>query len=219
MSTTDLVVHGNLADRIQYAKAMAESSLLPEAYRKQPANVLLAVEMADALGIAPMQAINGISVIKGKPTMSAELMRALVLRAGHQLRVDVLTDQGCRMLAARKEWPDDVQAFEFTIADAQKAGLASSDTYKRHPKAMLLARCTSLACRAVFPDVVAGMGYTPDEIRHEEPVRAVATERLMPAPAAPDVHVKALTSTEVPGVMVDEDGVLWEPEDTPDGAA
>jgi hypothetical protein len=204
MTTNEVAVRDALADRIHYAKALAESSLLPEAYRKQPANVLLAVEMADALGIAPMQAINGISVIKGKPTMSAELMRALVLRAGHQLRVDVLTEQGCRVLAARKEWPDDVQAFEFTMADAQKAGLASSDTYKRHPKAMLLARATSLACRAVFPDVVAGMAYTPDEVAEHAPVRAVVTERLMPpAPEKP-----ALEATEVPGVVVDEDGVM-----------
>lgn len=201
MTSNEIAHRDPLADRIIYAKALAEASLLPESYRKQPANVLVAIETADALGISAMQALQGITVIKGKMTMSAELMRALVLRAGHQLRVDVLTETECRMVAARREWPDDVQAFTFTMSDAQRAGLATSDTYKRHPKAMLLARATSLACRAVFPDVIAGVSYAPDEVEHDEPPRRVTTERLLPA--QPE-----LQPTDVPGVVVDEDGVM-----------
>ena len=164
--STDIqpVVVRDLDQQVQHAKLLAEASLLPDAYRKQPANILVAMEMADSLGISLTQAINGISVIKGKPSMSAEMMRALVMRAGHRIKIDASTDKGCRILAARKEWPDDVQEFTFTMEDAQRAGLAGSDTYKRHPKAMLLARATSMACRAVFPDVIAGVSYTPDEI-------------------------------------------------------
>jgi hypothetical protein len=143
---------------------LAEASLLPDSYRKQPANIMVAMELAEALQIPLIQAINGVSVIKGKPTMSAELMRALVLRAGHRFKVETATDEGCRVLVARREWPDDVSEFVFTMKDAQRAGLASGDQYKKHPKAMLLARATSQACRAVFPDVIAGVSYTPDEL-------------------------------------------------------
>lgn len=216
MTSTEIARTDPLHDRITYAKALAEASLLPESYRKQPANVLVAIETADALGISPMQALQGITVIKGKMTMSSELMRALVLRAGHQLRVDVLTENECRMVAARKEWPDDVQAFTFTMQDAQRAGLTGSQTYKQHPKAMLLARCTSLACRAVFPDVIAGVSYAPEELEHEPaPVRRVATERLMPVPESVIVERVA---TDIPGVEVDADGVLWDSEDAPEAS-
>ena len=64
--------------RIAYAKSLAASSLLPDAYRERPANVLLAIEYGQALGIKPIAALNGINVIKGKPTMSADLMASVV---------------------------------------------------------------------------------------------------------------------------------------------
>ena len=73
--------------RIAYAKSLAASSLLPDAYRERPANVLLAIEYGQALGIKPIAALNGINVIKGKPTMSADLMASVVRKAGHKLRI------------------------------------------------------------------------------------------------------------------------------------
>ena len=169
-----------LSDQIQKAKLLADSSILPESYRQKPSNLLWAMELAEALDVSLAQAITGITVIQGKPTMSAEMMRALVLRAGHRFRVSEMSETSVTVDVARKEWPDDVQQFTFSMTDAQHAGLAGSGTYKKHPKAMLLARATSMACRAVFPDVVSGMGYTPDEISHDGPVKRVDTSRLTP---------------------------------------
>ena len=185
-----------LSDQMKKAQVMADSSLLPESYRKQPANLLWAMELADALDVSLAQAITGITVIQGKPTMSAEMMRALVLRAGHRFTVTDMTDQSVTVTVARREWPDDVQQFTFSMADAQHAGLAKSATYQKHPKAMLLARATSMACRAVFPDVVSGMGYTPDEIGHDDPARRVDTSRLTPKTTPKVVAERVETAPE-----------------------
>lgn len=199
-----------LSDQMKKAEVMAASSLLPESYRKQPANLLWAMEMADALDVSLAQAITGITVIQGKPTMSAEMMRALVLRAGHRFTVTEMSDKAVTVTVARREWPDDVQKFTFTMADAQHAGLAGSATYKKHPKAMLLARATSMACRAVFPDVVSGMGYTPDEIGHHDPVKTVDTTRLTPR-KAPEVSVQVVESdAEVVDVDTETGEILTE---------
>src|SRR5580704_2918457 len=73
--------------KLQYAHELAASGLLPSAYRKQPANVLWAVEYGEMLGLPPMAAMTGVHVIEGKPTASAGLISALVRRAGHKLRV------------------------------------------------------------------------------------------------------------------------------------
>jgi hypothetical protein len=202
MTGTDIALH----DQITYAKALAVSNLLPEAYRGKPENVLVAMAAAESLGITPFQAIQGIDVIKGKMSMSAQLMRALVANAGHHLVVDVLSDQGCRLLASRRETPDLVQAFEYSMADAQRAGLATSDNYKRHPKSMLLARCTSLACKAVFSDVLAGLTVGDEEQADVEEPRRRDTSSLLPK--APEVVVEQVMPTDVPGVVVDEDGVM-----------
>lgn len=203
-----------LSDQMKKAEVMAASSLLPESYRKQPANLLWAMELADALDVSLAQAITGISVIQGKPTMSAEMMRALVLRAGHRFTVTDMTDQAVTVTVARKEWPDDVQQFTFSMADAQHAGLAGSATYKKHPKAMLLARATSMACRAVFPDVVSGMGYTAEEIGHDDAPRVVNTARITPKPS------RSVTVERVEEAQIDtETGEILpenEPEVVPD---
>ena len=207
MTETAIAVRpANMAEQIQLAKLLAESSILPDSYRKQPANLLVAMEAAESLRISLFQAIQGISVIKGKMAMSAELMRALVLRAGHELRVDLLTEDGCRMAAARRERPDDVQFFEFTMADAQRAKLTGADgNYSKYPKSMFLARATSLACRALFPDVVSGIGFDPDELAESMDDRppTVSTARLRPMP---------------PAIHADEDGVIVDVEDAPEGA-
>ena len=183
-----------LSDQIQKAKLLADSSILPESYRQKPSNLLWAMELADALDVSLAQAITGITVIQGKPTMSAEMMRALVLRAGHRFTVTEMTDKAVTVTVARKEWPDDVQQFTFSMADAQHAGLAKSATYQKHPKAMLLARATSMACRAVFPDVVSGMGYVPEELGHDDAPKRVDTARLTP-PKPTVQHVETAAET------------------------
>ena len=211
-----------LSNQIQKAKLLADSSILPESYRRQPSNLLWAMELAEALDVSLAQAITGITVIQGKPTMSAEMMRALVLRAGHRFRVSEMSETSVTVDVARKEWPEDVQQFTFSMTDAQHAGLAGSGTYKKHPKAMLLARATSMACRAVFPDVVSGMGYTPDEIGHDTPVKRVDTSRLTPRPAVERVEPTAETEhrtyadiDEETGEILDAEVLDVEPETDP----
>lgn len=196
-----------LEEQISYAQAMAGASLLPEAYRKQPANVLIAMQAAESLGITPFQAIQGIDIIKGKMALSAELMRALILRDGHMLRVEVLTEKGCRLLVARRERPEDVQQFDFTIEDAKRAGLTGGN-WAAHPKAMLLARATSMAARAVFPDVIGGLGYAGEEIEDVERGPVKSTSHLIPdaepeprpayqEPAAVDTETGEIVDAEV----------------------
>ena len=206
-----------LSDQIQKAKLLADSSILPESYRQKPSNLLWAMELADALDVSLAQAITGITVIQGKPTMSAEMMRALVLRAGHRFTVTEMTDKAVTVTVARKEWPDDVQQFTFSMADAQHAGLAKSATYQKHPKAMLLARATSMACRAVFPDVVSGMGYVPEELGHDDAPKRVDTARLTPPkPTVQHVETAAETAESEPvdtetGEILDAEVVDDEP--------
>lgn len=152
--------------QIEKAKLLATASLLPPAYAKNPANVLVAMEAAQALGVTLFQAIQGITVINGRMSMSAEFMRALVTSHGHMIEFEEpVTAETCTVVVARRERPDRVQRFTYSMDDAKQAGLAGEKTnYHKHPKAMLMARGTTMACRAVFPDVLAGIGYTPDEL-------------------------------------------------------
>ncbi len=77
----------SLAERIEYAKTLAHAELLPAQYRNKPANVLIAFEHADQLGIGRVEAMYQINVINGTPSLSAQMMRALVQRAGHRFHI------------------------------------------------------------------------------------------------------------------------------------
>jgi hypothetical protein len=147
------------------ADAICRTEMVPQVMKNRP-DAILAVMMAGAeLGVGPMQSLQGIDLIQGRPSVSAELMRALVAQAGHTIILEVADDHAtatCR----RKEWSADQPSalYRWTLDDAKRAGLAGKDGWKKYPRAMLTARVTSEACRAVFPDVIVGLSYVPEEL-------------------------------------------------------
>lgn len=152
-----------LSVKIQYAQAMAQSSLLPRQYQKQPANLLFALEYADALGVSPIHAITSIHVIEGKPSASADLIASLVRKAGHKLRVtgDATT---CTATLIRQDDPDFEFTATWTMTQATKAGLTGKSVWKSYPSAMLRARAITEVCRMGAPDALYGVIYTPEEL-------------------------------------------------------
>ena len=229
----------NLPALIDYSKALAASDLLPAEYRNKPANVLVAIEYGKALGLEPMSAIQGITVIKGKPTASAALMAGLVRRAGHILRVTG-NDKRAECTIIRADDPD----FEFktvwTIERAKQAGLTSNQTWSKYPDAMLKARAISECARNACSEILAGVQYTSEELaedvtnepvaltaRRQTPVKTKATTSRVPLAERPqiaepdfDEPVKAEPEPEPEADIVDAE-IVEEPqlelvEPTPD---
>lgn len=153
----------NLTDRLTYARELAQSGLLPSAYRGRPANVLVAIETGHMLGIAPMAALQNVYVIEGKPTMSAALLSALVRRAGHRVRVTG-GDEHATAEIVRADDPEFTYRSEWTTDRARKADLLRKDTWQKYPAAMLKARATSEVCRDACSDVFLGPIYVPEEL-------------------------------------------------------
>ena len=72
----------------------------------------------------PMTALAHTSVINGRTGISAEVMRALILQAGHDLQIDVSDSTRCTIRGRRKDWATDRwTTVTWTIQDAAKAGL------------------------------------------------------------------------------------------------
>lgn len=170
------------------AQRVSNTPFVPTAFRGKPEAVFAAILFGEELGIGPMQSLNSIHVIEGKPSMSPELMRALVARAGH--RIDVKEASNDRVTLWGKRCDNDSEAtVTWTMDDAKQAGLAGRGAWKTYPRAMLLARSTSELCRMVFADVVAGLSYTDEEAASvagvewdEEPVDPLQ-DAIAPAPA------------------------------------
>ena len=78
------------------AQKIANTPFVPSAFRGKPEAVFAAILYGAELGIGPMQSLNCIHVIEGKPSMAPELMRALVAKAGH--RIDVKLSSNDRVV-------------------------------------------------------------------------------------------------------------------------
>lgn len=145
------------------AKTLVASGLLPEAI-KRPEQAIAIMQKGAELGIPPMQAFSHIHIIKGKPTMSAELMLAQIYKGCPNAVINYLEldEKKCVIEAIR---PGHKPArFGFSMGDAEKAGLLSNQTWKKYPRAMLRSRCISEMARSLFPDCISGVSYTAEEL-------------------------------------------------------
>lgn len=174
------IARRDLAAEKDFAVALAQSNLLPKAYQGAPANVLVALEWAHALGVAPMVAMQQLYIIDGKPSASAQMIAGLVRRAGHNLRV-AGDDQRAVCEITRSDDPDFVFKSVWTFDRAKNAGLTGKGTWKQYPAAMLKARAITEAARDACPEALLGVTYTPEELGENAPAGPVkATSHLIP---------------------------------------
>lgn len=147
----------------QLAHRVSGTDFVPTAMRNKPEAVLACILAGHEAGISPMQALAKIHVIEGRPAMSAELMRALVLRHGHELWIE--EQSSTRVVVGGKRGGGTRETkVTWTLDDAKRAGLDQRQNWKKYPRAMLMARATAELCRAVFPDVLAGISHTIEEL-------------------------------------------------------
>lgn len=165
--STEIVTHAadgalSMAEQWRFAETVSGSSILPRAYREDPGAVLVAVNLGAAMGLAPAEALYRIHVIEGKPSASAELITANVRKAGHRLRVRA-TNETATAEIVRADDPDFTYEVTWTIQDAQRAGLAGKDVWKKYPSSMLRARAITECARMACPEALYGVIYTPEE--------------------------------------------------------
>lgn len=146
----------------QLAGLIAQTEFVPGALRGKPAAVGAAILAGRELGIGPMTSLQHLHVIDGRPSMSAQLMRALVLGAGHTIRVVESSSTRCT-ITGRRRGEDEWSSVTWTVQEARQAGVEGKSNWKKYPRQMLVARATGELCRNLFADVLGGMAYTVEE--------------------------------------------------------
>ena len=191
-TTVDLIAWAQeLEAAHKIGTALAATEFAPASFRGNPDAVAAAILAGKSLGLDPMNALQNIFVVKGRPAMYARTMVALVLNAGHDVRRGEATNESVTVLARRKgqaEW----QEFVWTIERAKKAGYTSNAKYTSDPIAMLTAKAQAEACRTIAPDVLTGISATSvEEVELEDMGEQPATSSVRqamataaPAPAA-----------------------------------
>jgi hypothetical protein len=152
-----------LPSALTLAEHVSKTEFVPSALRGKPDAVLACILSGHELGIGPMMALKQVHIIEGRAALSAELMRALVLREGHDIWFEE-TSWTIATIVGRRKGSTGQTRVTFTMDDAKRAKLDGKQNWQRYPRAMLMARATGELCRAQFPDVIAGFGYTQEEV-------------------------------------------------------
>jgi len=139
------------------------------------------------LGFGPVASMTGIYIVKGRVTLSANLIAAAVKKGGkYNYRVNELTDAACKITFYEGKEP--IGESSFTMEDAKAAGLVN-DQYRKFSRNMLFARAMSNGAKWFCADVFGGPAYTPDELgaivdmETGEMLTRPTDEKILPAAA------------------------------------
>lgn len=174
---------------IQIARALAHSGYFRDRNLNLTAAQALSKILAGReLGLPPVASMVGIYIVRGRVSLSANVIAALIKRSGrYDYQVERLDAEQCQIsfrqrLSRSNEWKE-IGVSEFTIEDARVAGLLDRtgergpSAWQAHPRNMLFARALSNGAKWYTPDVFAGPIYTPDEILEREETESPGSPR------------------------------------------
>jgi len=149
-------------DAYRFSKMVSASEFAPKDFKGKPESCLLAIQHGSEVGLSPMQSLQSIAVINGRPTIWGDAALALVQSSPVCEYVREFTEgDGDNMAAVceakRRGYPAPTTV-RFSVADAKKAGLwGKSGPWTQYPGRMLTLRARGFALRNAFADALRGL--------------------------------------------------------------
>ena len=180
----------------RFCKAVINSGLAPKSFNS-PEAVMVAIQHGMELGLAPMQALQSIAIVNGKPVVYGDT--ALALATAHPAFLDIEeTVEGNTATCVVKRRDRSAVVRTFSEADAKKAGLwGKAGPWQQYPSRMLQMRARSWALRDAFPDALRGLGireevqdYQIKQARGREVASGVVLPEALPTTAEEFFAVK-----------------------------
>jgi hypothetical protein len=179
-------------DAWRFAKMVANSDFAPKEFRGKPEACLLAIQKGAEVGLTPLEALQSIAVINGRPTIWGDAALALVQSSSQCLYVREYTEgEGDNLTAVcevqRRGYPQPTVA-KFSVADAKKAGLwGKSGPWTQYPARMLALRARGFALRNAFADALRGLVTAEEAQDYQTPAVSEPTPSVIKVTAAAPV--------------------------------
>jgi hypothetical protein len=209
----------SLEDAFRFSEAVIKSGMAPKGYTS-PMQVLVAIQRGAEVGLPPMQALDSIAVINGRPTIYGDALPALVHSSGlmEWIREDVTGDGDGRTAVCVVKRRDSAEECRrsFSMRDAKRAGLVGkAGPWTQYPDRMLAMRARAWAFRDTFADALRGLHVREEvedyagptsvgELPERKPLRLSELPDAKPAVAA--VVATAELVGPVDGLPSDDDG-------------
>lgn len=186
------------------AKLLASSSLVPEQYRNNVPNAVIAMNMALRLRADPLMVAQNLYVVHGRPGWSAQFYISAFNSCGRfsPIRYRFIGEKGkdtwgCVAWAKELATGEIVEGSEVTIALAKAENWygKNGSKWQTMPQQMLMYRAASFLVRTVAPEITMGI-RTVDEL---EDIGPEQTEyQAPPPPSVTVVDVAAQAGNAAP---------------------
>lgn len=157
-----------LDEAVKFADIVSQSDFIPKDFQRKPGNILVAIQWGMELGLKPMQAMQNIAVINGRPSLWGDAVIALA-RSSPLCEYIYETDDGNTATCKVKRRGENEQVRTFGMEDAKAAGLSGkSGPWSQYPKRMRQMRARAFALRDVFPDILKGIPIAEEVMDYQE---------------------------------------------------
>jgi len=192
------------------AKMLSSSNLIPENYRGNIQNTMIALEMANRIGASPLMVMQNLYIVQGKPSWSSSFIIASLnaCKRFSPMRFELEgegEEYGCTAWAYDLATKEKLAGPKVTLAMVKAEGwLAKSGSkWKTMPELMFRYRSAAFFGRLYAPDILMGM-QTAEEV-HDFAGDAVA-EKITPKAVVdlPQELIDVIAETEDKEKLFDE---------------
>ena len=165
----------NFIMAMQMAKALSESTIVPQTYQKNPSNCLIAIEQAQRMNISPLMVMQNLYPIQGKPSWSSKFLIASInasRKFDMELQYDETKDKDGKpysCVAWTMKNGRRIEGMEVNMQMAKDEGWLGKNgsKWKTMPQLMLRYRAASLFSSLNCPELTMGI-YTKEEIEDND---------------------------------------------------
>jgi len=146
----------------QFAKTVSQSKMVPKKYRGRPQDIVVAVMHGMELNLPPLQALQSVAVINGRPSIYGDAALAVVRQSGLLADIEERVEGSGEEMTAycrvkRADTGEEIEQW-FSWEEAKQAGLTSKGgPWQDYPRRMMQMRARSWCLRDAFPEVLKGM--------------------------------------------------------------
>lgn len=164
-TVSHVTIMQDMREKYEMARVYCQAGNIPQAYQNRPADCMIAIDMAERMGVPVLMVMQSLYVVRGKPSWSGQACMSFI-QANPNFK-DVRTvytgkpgsqDRGCYIVAKRTSDDSEVYGVHVTLAMAQAEGwLKANPKWRNMPDLMLAYRAASFFARVHCPAVLMGV--------------------------------------------------------------
>lgn len=169
---------GNIERAWKFADVLSRSKIIPDTFQGNPASVLIALDMSNRMRRNPLEVMQAMHVVHGKPSFASNFLISLINSCGYYepLRFRLTGDgdsRACVAWTVDKRTGEKVEGPEISIRMAKAEGWydRNGSKWKTMPEVMLCYRAASFFSRIYCPDLTGGFHSQEEAMDIAEPGR------------------------------------------------